>query len=267
MNPPPEPVTEADLHAYADGQLNSIQRAHVEQWLAEHPDDAERVQAWRQIGLRLRAALDPIAREPIPPALVFAARGHRARRPWQSAALAASFALVGIGVGWIAHAWLDHAREAPTAVLTQRAAVAHAVYVPEVRHPVEVGADQEAHLVAWLSKRVGEPLKAPSLQSAGYTLVGGRLLPSDDGAVALFMYQAPDGKRLTLYVVRKSKALNESAFRFSQVGRVGVFYWVDDRCAYAISGELDRAALGNIAQLAYRELEPPGQEKQAGDGA
>jgi len=42
---------------------------------------------------------------------------------------------------------------------------------------------------------------------------------------------------------------------------------VDDRCAYAISGELDRAALGNIAQLAYRELEPPSQEKQAGDDA
>lgn len=266
MNLPPKPVTEADLHAYADGQLNPLLRANVEQWLAEHPNDAERVRAWRQIGLQLRAALDPIAREPVPPALALAARGHRTRKPWQSAALAASFALIGIGVGWIAHAWLDQSRDSPATVLTQRAAVAHAVYVPELRHPVEVGADQEAHLVAWLSKRVGEPIKAPSLQSAGYTLVGGRLLPSDDGAVALFMYQAPDGKRLTMYVVRKSNAMGESAFRFSQVGRVGVFYWVDERCAYAISGELDRTALGSIAQSAYRELEPPDQEKPAADG-
>lgn len=41
------------------------------------------------------------------------------------------------------------------------AAVAYAVYSPEKRHPVEVGADQEQHLVNWLSKRLGAILKAP----------------------------------------------------------------------------------------------------------
>ena len=45
----------------------------------------------------------------------------------------------------------------------RRAANAHAVYVPEVRHPVEVGADQEAHLVQWLSKRLAVPVRAPAL--------------------------------------------------------------------------------------------------------
>ena len=45
---------------------------------------------------------------------------------------------------------------------------AHSVYVPEVRHPVEVRAEEE-HLVRWLTKRVGAPMCAPrrSPTSAG----------------------------------------------------------------------------------------------------
>ncbi len=53
---------------------------------------------------------------------------------------------------------------------------------PEVRHPVEVTAAQQDHLVQWLSKRVGRPLKVPVLAAEGYELVGGRLLSGDGGA-------------------------------------------------------------------------------------
>jgi len=109
--------------------------------------------------------------------------------------------------------------------------------------------------VAWLSKRLGEPLQVPALDAQGYTLIGGRLLPGDNGAVALFMYENAAAQRLTLYVVRSPKGQQESAFRFSQEGKVGVFSWIDTRCAYALSGELDREALGRIAKLIYLELE------------
>ena len=61
--------------------------------------------------------------------------------------------------------------------MARRAAVAHAVYSPEVRHPVEVGADQEQHLVTWLSKRLGLKIKAPKLDEAGMALVGGVAQP------------------------------------------------------------------------------------------
>lgn len=68
---------------------------------------------------------------------------------------------------------------------------------------MEVAADQEAHLVAWLSKRLGTPLKVPRLDTLGFGLVGGRLLPGDQGPVAQFMYQDGQGQRLTLYVPYK----------------------------------------------------------------
>ena len=76
----------------------------------------------------------------------------------------------------------------PTEFVRQAAGV-HAVYQPEQRHPVEVGAARQDHLVQWLSKRLGRPLKVPVLSTQGFELVGGRLLPGDASARAQFMYQ------------------------------------------------------------------------------
>jgi anti-sigma factor RsiW len=136
--------------------------------------------------------------------------------------------------------------------------VAHAVYSPEVRYPVEVRADQEAHLVTWLSKRLGTQLRAPKLESVGYSLMGGRLLPGENGPVAHFMYQSDRGARVTLYV-RSDMASNRStAFRYAREGNVGVFYWVDSKLGYALSSaDISKEDLLNVANAAYQQLNPP----------
>jgi anti-sigma factor RsiW len=142
--------------------------------------------------------------------------------------------------------------------LARSAAVAHAVYSPEQRHPVEVGADQQQHLVTWLSKRLGAPLHPPQLGALGYELIGGRLLPGQSGPVAQFMYDNAGGKRLTLYVSTEQRHNRTTAFRFAQEGQVGVFYWIDGRYGYALSGGLDKATLAKLADAVYAQLEPPG---------
>jgi anti-sigma factor RsiW len=134
--------------------------------------------------------------------------------------------------------------------------VAHVIYSPEVRHPVEVAADQEAHLVAWLSKRLGTPLKVPQLDTLGYALVGGRLLPGDQGPVAQFMYQDGQGQRLTLYVRTNRDQYKETAFRFAQEGNVRQFYWIDRGLGYALSGEIGKEDLLKVANAVYRHLNP-----------
>ena len=64
----------------------------------------------------------------------------------------------------------------PAAVeIGSRAIAAHLIYANEKRHVVEVGADDEEHLVGWLSNRLGTELKAPDFSAEGYSLVGGRL--------------------------------------------------------------------------------------------
>ena len=253
-------VTEADLQAYADGRLGAERRAEVESWLAARPEEAERVAAYRRLGDALRAAYDSVLAEPVPQYLEStAARRPRARRIAAVAGWITLGALLGALAGWEARDWRRPAGQplAEGAVMARRAAIAHATYSPEVRHPVEVGADQEEHLVAWLSKRVGARVRAPKLDEVGMALVGGRLLPGESGPVALFMYQTAAGRRLTLYIRAEAKGNRETAFRYARENNVSVFYWIERDCGYAISSaDLSKEELLHIATLVYKQLEP-----------
>jgi anti-sigma factor RsiW len=253
-------VGEADLHAWADGRLAEGRRAEIEAWLAAHPEEAERAAAYRALNDQLRAHYEPVLDEPVPERLQSAALR---RRRWRAAAAIAGWIAVGAAIGGVA-GWQLHAQRAPAPlaqpdapVLARRAALAHATYAPEVRHPVEVGADQEQHLVAWLSKRLGAEVRAPRLDAEGMTLVGGRLLPRDPGPVAQLMYQSAPGRRVTLYVRTEGPDQRETAFRYAREGNVRVFYWIDRKFGYALSSaDLDRDELLRLANAVYQQLNP-----------
>ncbi|MBI2306791.1 MAG: anti-sigma factor [Rhodocyclales bacterium] len=241
---------DADLHAWADGRLDAARAAEIDAWLAGHPEEEARLLDWKRQKELLHAAFDPVLEEPVPARLVDAAR--RPPRVWRLAA-AFGWLAIGVVVGYLLRGVKPGDATAPA--LARNAAIAHVVYTPEVRHPVEVGADQEAHLVQWLSKRLGTPLKTPHFAAQGFDLVGGRLLPGERGPVAQFMYQDRGGRRLTLYVKTDSDN-RDTAFRYAQEGKIGVFYWLDGRLGYALSGEMPRAELLAIAESAYRQLNP-----------
>src|SRR5947199_30332 len=110
-----------------------------------------------------------------------------------------------------------------------------------------------AHLVQWLSKRLGYDLRAPDLAAIGLKLVGGRLLPGPSGAAGFLMYEGPSGERFTLYSARWDAP--ETALRYRDAGQIAAFYWVDSNKAYVMSGPADRDRLRKIAQSAYDQLE------------
>ena len=200
----------------------------------------------------LRRKFDAVLTEPIP------ARMYMKRPIWLEYARAASLLAVGIAIG-LAAPMLRPAPPAPLVNITPlpiRAARAHLVYSPEVRHPVEVDAKDKDHLVKWLSKRLGTQLKVPILSTEGFELLGGRLLPGPEGPVAQFMYQDGSGKRLTLYVTRPHTGEAVTAFRFAQDDGVSVFYWIDNDCGYALSGEVDKPTLARVASSVYKQIEP-----------
>lgn len=250
----PLPVTEAELHAYVDGFLPEARRAEIEAYLATHTDEAQRVQAWRGQNLALRDLFDPVLTEPLPARVRKSALLRRMRPALRYAAVLAWFALGG-AAGWYLHAY-STVTSVDAMAFARQAAIAHVVYSPEVRHPVEVAADQEAHLVSWLSKRLGASLKVPQLMTVGYQLVGGRLLPGSRGPVAQFMFQDGNGQRLTLYVRSGAGDNRETAFRYTQERGVSVFYWIDDKFGYALSGEIDKAELLRVAKVVYQQLNP-----------
>jgi len=250
------PITEAELQAFVDGRLPEGRRAEVEAYLAEHPDEAARLAAYRAHGERLRELYAPVLDEAIPERVAAAIVPRRRR--FGRAAAALTWMALGVAAGWQLHSSFA-GRPAPAAVtpIARTAAIAHATYSPEVRHPVEVGADQEPHLVAWLSKRLGAKVRAPNLESVGYSLVGGRLLPGETGPVAQFMYQSKQGTRVTLYVRTQAPDHEETAFRYADEGNVRVFYWIDRTFGYAVSSaDIGKDVLLKVANTAYAQLNP-----------
>jgi anti-sigma factor RsiW len=278
-NPPPD---DQRLSAWLDGELDPVDHADVSAWLRRNPDQASRVRQWRADRDNLRALFGPVVEEPLPEAMVRAVQGrHDRHAPWRRVALVAGLMVTGalgggaLGLGWGANhpeltaLWSPASAARPTTVATggwtHRAAVAHVVYTPEVKHPVEVNVAQgsaeeqhaqEEHLARWLTKRLGMPVRLFDLRSQGWQLVGGRLLPDAAGPSAQLMYQDAAGERVTLYL-RRPEPGTQAAFRYERDGELGLFYWMEDGFGYALVGKLPREQLLAVAQSVYQQSEAP----------
>ena len=263
-------ITEADLHAWVDGQLSAERAREIEIYLSTRRDEAERLEAYRAQKRELHAVFDAVLEEPLPERVLDAARPP-ARARLRMVAAGLGIAVLGVAAGWALRGSLGPSVPYPVTPVArawagdfaQRAAVAHAVYSPDLRRSVEVSAAQEDQLVAWLSKRMGTPMRPPHLQELGYALEGGRLLPGGQGPVAQFMYRDAAGSKLTLYVSNEvagaqgpgaSGVASDAAFRFAQEdGGVNVFYWIEGRFGYALSARAGRDELARVGAVVYRQ--------------
>jgi anti-sigma factor RsiW len=253
------PIGEDDLQAFVDGRLPSARFEAIKVYLADQPSLAEQVE--REIELRdaLRARLAFKAQEPVPSRLRVAnILASRRRAPMVRPAVAAAIAWLAIGgvLGGFGGVWWASASRGQDEMANAAgtAIAAHRIYVSERLHPVEVAADQEAHLVQWLSRRVGKPLVAPNLNPQGYRLIGGRLLPAGNEAAALFMYENAGGGRLTLYT-RSGGSEPHTAFRFETQDGVSAFSWIDNGLSYVVTAKVDRGELLPIAETIYKQFE------------
>lgn len=262
-------VHEHELHALVDGQLPDERIAAVLEWLAAHPEDAVRVAQWQAQRLQLRRLHRQMMLDDTPAALTqVLMRGQRPRPAWQALAagvvLGAGIVAAG-AVFWakVPGAAVSGARPADPPAFAYEAAVAHVVFTPEARHPVEVSGADEAHLVQWLGRRLGATLKVPVLQGQGFRLLGGRLLPAENAPRAQFMYEDARGRRLTLYltVFGAKDSPGETAFRSARQGDLETFYWVEGRFGYALSAELPATELQALARLVYQQLDGAVQVK------
>jgi len=253
-------VTEDDLHAYADGQLDAARRPAVEAWLAARPERAAEVALWVRQGAALKALFDPIAAEPVPSRLKphrIAALEKARRWDWMKAAAAACILIaVSGGAGWYLRS-ATWATEPASERLIDGAITAHSLYVKESRHAVEVAADDKSHLVTWLSNRLGRQIDTPDLSPQGFTLVGGRLLPAladtGTGPAAQFMYQNPTSNRVTVYVTAASTA-DHKPYEWEKKDGLDVYYWANDQITCTVVGDLPEAQMQTVAKGVYEQL-------------
>lgn len=276
-------VTEDELHAYVDGQLDGNRRLAVERWLAEDSDAARRADDYRAQSALLHELFDPVLREPPEEPvheLTERLKGRLAfndnRPAWHVRPLVRIAAAVMLLVSGAAGGWLGRGAQTGSpavqesrtlATFAQEATQAHRFYTADERFQVELGADNQDELNGWLSKRVGKDVFGPDLGRVGFRLIGGRSLPTDLGAGAQYMYANDANKRITLFVGAPQSG-NPSSFSFTQNGDVATFYWVEGSLAYALAGRLSKEELLEIAKAVYNDVkagpprrDPPKQEQ------
>jgi len=263
MNTKTDPDLDAMIHAFVDGELDAQSEDVVQAHLKSDPNAAQRAADYRRQRDALHGLYDDVLSEPLTAemrAALNAPVGHGRNRflnapVWRMAAAIALFIAGGVG------GWWGHGISAPgtTNVIAQtspyvsRAIGAHVVFAAEVRHPVEVAASEEQHLVKWLSTRLGHDVRAPKLGEAGFDLVGGRLLPDDAKPAAQFMYENQTGQRVTLYVSLDG-APADTSFRIVERNGTSAIYWLEDGLGYALAGDLPREDMLIIARLVYDAL-------------
>lgn len=259
-----KPISDEQLSAWLDGELDAAAAAETQAWLQANPEAAARVHQWAADRDALRSHFAPVLDEPVPARLSAVAWQAVTWPRWAQAAAVAGLLTTGAAIGGAAVWQWQPGRSAATLAAAQpvrpdgapqgwvrRAALAHSVYVPEPRHAVEVRA-QEEHLARWLTRRIDMPVHLFNLQAQGFELVGGRLLPDGNGKSAQLMYQDAQGRRVTVYLRRPEQAV-ETQFRYERQGDLGLFYWVEEGCGYALVGALPRDTLLALAEAVYQQ--------------
>jgi anti-sigma factor RsiW len=241
------------LHAYVDNEVSGEQRAEIERFLRSEPEVAQRVDSWRRQREMLKQAFDSVLDEPLPHSLKAALRAPVGfvAKPYLTMAAALALLLMGGLAGW--YSAIETGR-VDVANVAREAIAAHEVYAVEVRHPVEVGAEDKAHLQAWLSKRVGTPFNVPDLSAEGYTLLGGRLLAAADRPAAQLMYEDAAKNRITIFLTSEREN-GETALHVEEKGKLVACYWRDGKLAFAVAGEMARDPMMKLATAIYKQFD------------
>ena len=180
-----------------------------------------------------------------------------AARRWLMPVFAAAATLVlGLGVGWTVRGRADRGSRHADDVRP-----AGGVHARAVRGATCVGRSRSGRT----RKRASSPgspsgsatrcTPRTSTRSATRWSADG-WWPATRSPPALFMYENADKQRLTLQVRKDTRHIGakpggsgDTAFRYAIENGVGVFYWVDDECGYALSGNArPHAAAGGRAR-------------------
>lgn len=244
-------ILEDELHAFVDDLLSEERRQEVQGYLDRNPETAEWVARLRGQRQALRNALSGIAQEPIPSRLnlrrLVEEREATRRRsqPWRmAAAVILTLGLGGAG-GWLARGQSE-APAAGIASLSREASASYATYALDSTRPVEIDGAHKAQLSSWVSARLRRPVPMPDLSASGYGLVGGRLVATEHGPAALFLYDNGKGTRLAVLARPMSVERDTPEMRRND-GEFGGYSWADHGLGYGVVGN---AGAGDLHPLA-----------------
>ena len=128
------------------------------------------------------------------------------------------------------------------------------IFAEDDSRVVELGPERKDFLEKWLGKRLGHRLPVADLSRYGSQFKGGRLIPLEGQAAALFVYQLEGGELFSVCITRAwSKGERERiAARKSGLEMV---YWSHAGLAYVVMGHMDPTLLDSIAKDLEKHFE------------
>lgn len=231
--------TDADIHAYIDGQLNQTDHTRMEVWLKRHPAQAGEIRLRQHDAQQLRAnfgslpswqsatALDPTT-----------IRRQRRRRAGARMALAASLVLtLGVGSfgGWQMRDLTLATAPPPMADAMQ----AYRMLTTNPRMNLDITQHQPGELQTWISQHFQHAARLPDLQAEGFHPVGGRLLATDVGPAAVVLYKNTQGRTISFYIRPPSPINGALPHGQRRSGELATVYWSGGGYNYALVSRND----------------------------
>jgi len=246
-----DPVTESDLLAYVDDQIDVARRIEIEDYLAQNPEAAARVMADLKARDLLRLAF--AGDLPRPPERMIEAAGRLERRlGWRELGrrlqrIAAVVALIGFG-------WFAHSQVGLFGITDSKASPKPPAFVEDALH---------SHNTALVRARMNSQPEAAAYDPAEILAATGialpplpedwrvqdvQVFPSRDGHSVEMVVEAEALGRLSLFAAQTS-AFNVISPTLVRMDKARAVYWQTGQLAYALTGEasenaMERAALG-----------------------
>lgn len=253
-----DPITEADLLAFVDSQLDIVRRIEVEEYLARNPEVAARVMA----DLRARDALGLAfntfsCRHPAARTLDATRRLERGlawRRVLGQMKRTAAIVLL-VAVGWFGHAYVGLFE-----ISDSEAAQTPPIFVEDARH---------SHATALIRARmVSQPeavdydpveiltetgIRLPPLPS-DWRVVDAQVFPSRLGHSVEIAFDADEMGRVSLFIAR-SPEFSVIAPALARSGTSTTAYWQSGELVYALTAsDGPESDLKSAAERLYASL-------------
>lgn len=261
------PVSEAELHAYLDGELTPGRIAAVEAHFLEDDADAARFGAYRRQSDLMRRVYGKIDAQPLAGGLLPADTTQATARPVGSGRrgwLLALVVLLGLGAGgaagWFGREVYEQTFAPDTASATStvldEALAAHQIGLGDRPAEVEVMGGAGRSTLDWLAREFGFSARNPTLPQQGFEIAAGRLVPSPAGIAAHLLLRDLAGERLSLYV-RPGGAEAFTGFRTPPGTSEPMVAWQAGGASLVLVGDLPGDRLRRIAGAIQSSLVAP----------
>jgi anti-sigma factor RsiW len=251
-------ISELDMMAYVDGQLDPNRIIEVEGWLADHPADAALVMQDLRLRHEIRAAVQdsvgamPSETERLAEQLLGKLQWRRRFLRLRRAALVAALLIMG----WLGHDFYAEIRPVRQAVadsiLADEAAEAHRTMLLAAAMAEKSGNDKSgpdsAHLSLLLTGTMDSPIRLPEpKRGSGLRQVSAALVPWDEGSALQVLFRTADRKAVTLFASAVQDD-RDVPFEVSETDNLAIVHWQRGNIVYAMIGDLPPGALLNLVR-------------------